>query len=303
MSFLAKIFTLCIALVFSNVILAANDRGLVWKVTKNSSDKSSSQTNPTIAYIVGSIHLAKDDFYPLRPEIEKAFQQSDTLVVEVDITEQNTQVNEWLMANGLYKPPETLRDHLPTATYQRLERFINRESLSTDDLLQQRPALLGISVSLYQLKELGMNPALGLDQHFLQAAHQNKKPIRSLETINDQLTALFAFPDDALMVEQLLDQAEQLPILMNDMTSAWKSGDANALSKLLLDQNNEKNAVRFKPLMEAMFYQRNRRMAEKIDDWLQEGGRYFIVVGSGHLVGEDNLIDLLRQKGYSLSRY
>jgi uncharacterized protein YbaP (TraB family) len=303
MSFIAKIFTLCIALVFSNVILAANDRGLVWKLTQNTNDISATK-KLSKAYIVGSIHLAKDDFYPLRPEIEKAFQRSDTLVVEVDITEQNSQVNDWLMANGLYKPPETLRDHLPAATYERLEKFITSEGLSANDLMQQRPALLGISVSLYQLKELGMNPALGLDQHFLQAAHQDKKPIRSLETINDQLTALFAFPDDALMVEQLLDQAEQLPLLMNDMTNAWKSGDSNALNKLLLDQNNKKDTVRFKPLMEAMFYQRNRRMAEKINGWLQEeGGTYFIVVGSGHLVGKDNLIDLLRQKGYSLARY
>jgi uncharacterized protein YbaP (TraB family) len=80
--------------------------------------------------------------------------------------------------NGLYKLPEKLRDHLPTETYPQLERFNNREGLSADDLLQQRPALLGISVSLYQLKELGMNPALGVDQHFLQAAHRGNKVIR-----------------------------------------------------------------------------------------------------------------------------
>lgn len=297
MQIIRKIFLTSIALLLGSVALAANDRGLIWKLTN---DKPGEK--PATAYILGSIHLAREDFYPLRIEIENAFKQSDVLIVEVDITEGGAELNDWLHEHGLYTPPETLRDHLPDSTYQRLVKFIEKENLSEVELLQQRPALLGISVSLYQLNSLGMNPALGLDQHFLKKAHAVNKPIRPLETIQDQLTLLFAFPDDALMVDQLINQSEQLPALVDDMTQAWKNGDSNALAELLINMNSEKESIRFKPLMEAMFYQRNRRMVEKIDQWLKQGGTYFIVVGSGHLIGEQNIIDLLRQRSYTLRR-
>ena len=49
-----------------------------WKVTNPKTNQ--------IAYLVGSIYLGKEEFYPLPAVIEKAFAASDALVVEVDIT-------------------------------------------------------------------------------------------------------------------------------------------------------------------------------------------------------------------------
>jgi len=39
-------------------------------------------------------------------------------------------------------------------------------------------------------------------------------------------------------------------------------------------------------------------MAAHIDDYLHSGKRHFVAVGVLHLVGEKNIIDLLKRRGY-----
>jgi len=43
--------------------------------------------------------------------------------------------------------------------------------------------------------------------------------------------------------------------------------------------------------------ERNAGMAEKIEGYLSTGGDYFVLIGSGHFVGENSIIDLLRARG------
>lgn len=40
-----------------------------------------------VVYLLGSMHVLTPDFYPLAPEIDKAFAASATLVEEVDLDE------------------------------------------------------------------------------------------------------------------------------------------------------------------------------------------------------------------------
>ncbi|MFO7595270.1 MAG: TraB/GumN family protein, partial [Desulfocurvibacter africanus] len=37
-------------------------------------------------YLLGSIHLAEPDLYPLDPALQRVFEASDVLVVEADVT-------------------------------------------------------------------------------------------------------------------------------------------------------------------------------------------------------------------------
>jgi len=54
------------------------------------------------------------------------------------------------------------------------------------------------------------------------------------------------------------------------------------------------------PLVEeAVLIARNRDWAKAIEPMT---GRPFIAVGAGHLTGTDNLIDLLKAKGFSITR-
>ena len=42
---------------------------------------------PTVAYLVGSLHVLTPDFYPLPEPFERALEASGTLVEEIDLAE------------------------------------------------------------------------------------------------------------------------------------------------------------------------------------------------------------------------
>ena len=43
-------------------------------------------------------------------------------------------------------------------------------------------------------------------------------------------------------------------------------------------------------------------MAEKMISYLKTNKKYFIIVGAGHLVGKEGIIQLLRNKGFTLNQ-
>jgi len=95
-----------------------------------------------------------------------------------------------------------------------------------------------------------------------------------------------------------LDEAE---LLMAEMVRYWKSGDENKMNKLLFeDALNDYPA--FSEIYDKLFYNRNASMTRKIEAMLNQPGNYFVVVGSGHLIGEKGIVNTLRKNGYDVER-
>jgi len=51
-----------------------------------------------------------------------------------------------------------------------------------------------------------------------------------------------------------------------------------------------------------MLTSRDRQMANRASEYMAEGKKVFFTVGAAHLIGEDNVIDLLVQRGYEAVR-
>ena len=99
-------------LFFCAQVFASEDRALFWKLSSEHSE----------VYLLGSIHFANSGFYPLRSEIEQAFDASDTLVVEVDITQVSPA--SIMTMDTMYPQGESIKDHVSQETYNELiKRF------------------------------------------------------------------------------------------------------------------------------------------------------------------------------------
>ena len=61
--------------VFAQDSLSQSKKSFLWKV----------QSKTNTVYVLGSIHYLKKEMYPLDEKIEKAFEQSEILVVEADV--------------------------------------------------------------------------------------------------------------------------------------------------------------------------------------------------------------------------
>ena len=44
-------------------------------------------------------------------------------------------------------------------------------------------------------------------------------------------------------------------------------------------------------------------MAAKVEEFLKTNKKIFVVVGVGHLILEDNVLEILSKKGYSIQKF
>ena len=249
-------------------------------------------------YLLGSMHLARADIYPLRAEIMQAFAGAGTLAVELDISgPRQMQFQQMILARGSYPAGESIRDHLSATTWQSLQQHLSASGLPPRMLESMRPGLLLITLSALEMMKLGLNPEWGIDRYFLEQARGQKR-IHEMETIEQQIGLLLDFPQEDLLVRQTLAQLDNMEASVDELVSVWKRGDAPALQKLIMDDELARNPE-FRSVYEHMFDQRNRAMTRQVEDFLRSSGRYFVVVGAGHLVGEQGIISLLEKKGYS----
>ena len=82
---------------------------------------------------------------------------------------------------------------------------------------------------------------------------------------------------------------------MDSLVYAWQNGDIEFLEELL----SSESAVLSIGGDEMSFKlndERNFQMLEIIEKYLESNEKYFIIVGAAHLVGENGLINLLREK-------
>jgi len=252
-------------------------------------------TSATV-YVLGSIHVANESLYPLDPRITKAFEQSDVLVLETELTPTaKARGAKLLQQAGMYTPPDTLDAHLDDSTRAALQGALAQRGIPPEAVQIMRPWLVSLTLTIAQLGTLGFKPELGIDEHF--RARAMRKHLASLETVEQQV-AVFKDMPEAMQLASLRQTLEQLPELsamVGQAFDAWRAGDSAALDVLLVAPMRKE----FPKLYERVFVERNRRMAEAIAGYLEGNGSVFVVVGTGHLVGPNSVLHFLKQRGHA----
>jgi uncharacterized protein YbaP (TraB family) len=249
------------------------------------------------SYLLGSLHAAQDEVYPLPEAMEAAFGTCDTLVVEADIGGRpESEMLTMVLAQAVNTGGSSWIEQLDEDSTRRLSRILSRHGLTVDALRRFRAWYVAQTISLLEMKRLGMRPENGIDRHFLSRA-RGAKLILELEGLKQQL-ALFSGLSDReqeLLLQYTLRDVENLEVMLDDITAAWREGDEAKLDQLLNGYVRESQGL--EGVFAKLFRDRNRLMAGKIRDYLRTDRDYFIVVGAGHLVGSDGLLRLLSDSG------
>lgn len=284
-----RIACVCVfALCFS--AQAANDRTLFWQL----------EADRATVYLLGSIHLADASLYPLRETITDAFETSEFLVVEADTTAANPAQMQAIMSRAMYPPGEDLSQHLAAETLSILQDYAEQRGIPLELLIRQKPAMLMLTLAAMEYQRLGLVSDYGIDQYFLSRA-KPAKTVLELESVDQQFEMLLSLEMDDLLVRHSIADMERAPSMIGDLVELWKSGDAAGLEKLMI-KDVLVESPELSPLIDQLIFRRNATMAQKIGGMIQRGGRYFVVVGAGHLVGEGSIVDLLKKAGFELER-
>lgn len=260
------------------------------------------QSSTSKVYLLGSIHLAKPDMYPLDEKIENAYKNSDILVVEVNTNKYNDHVlQQKFLGKGIYSSGQSLKSNLSARTYDLLEEKLNELRINIEQVNHLKPWFLALNLTVMNLRKLGFNPEYGIDQYFLNKA-KGTKEIAELESVNYQINFFDGFStkmQDKFLLSTLIDLNIMEEQIANVIT-AWKRGDADKLNEILFAEFER--YPQLQPVFYKLFDERNEKMVSKIESYLKDSSSYFVVVGAGHLVGEEGIINLLRKKGYSANQ-
>lgn len=270
---------------------------LLWKISDNNSS----------VWILGSIHYADSSFYPLSKVIEQAFQESEALAVEMDISDTETQIQteEEFKKEGMFAENENLKDFLPDSLWEKLDSIAIVLGVPSEMFLPMRPWMAATVLASMAILSTGIEKDLGIDVVLLDSAANSGKEIIALETPKEQVQSFSDVADSnetsgISYLETTFKEFENLKPMLKSILHAWKTADIKALQELLKTENMTKTEEK---LNQKIYNERNFKMAAKVEEFLKANKKIFVVVGVGHLILEDNVLEILSKKGYSIQKF
>lgn len=242
-------------------------------------------------YLLGSIHVAKPDMYPLDYRIEGAYRSSDIVAFEIDMGKLDPlKLREYLT----YTDGRTLKEQISAENYEKLRKIFLSKGILEEAMLKFKPWAAATTAQTLMLSEAGYDQTIGIDRYFLNKTTQDNKKVRELETPEYQLGLLSSFDKVGdSFIEYALESTGDPAVEVDRMVAAWKKGDKKALKNIL--DSARYDYPQFEEMFEKIIDERNDNMTKKIEDWLKENKTIFIVVGAGHLIGERGIINQLKK--------
>lgn len=283
---LFKSFLVVLVFVFSSAALAQSS---VWKVSKDGQH----------FFLGGTIHVLSAEDYPLPPEFEQAYRQSQVLVLEADTSVYESPEGQAKMMQALMndKPLKTV---LKSETYQRLADYLASKSLPMGMFGQFKPWAAGLVLSFMEYERLGMKPEFGVDKHFDAAAKRDTKERLFLESGESQLQLIGQVgdqnPDDWML--STLNELDNIEVFIAAMRKTWRAGDLEALAA----HPSVAEIKQYPEIYNAVLSTRNQTWMEKLVTFVDDAQVEFVLVGALHLPDTGGILGLLQADGFTIEQ-
>jgi uncharacterized protein YbaP (TraB family) len=262
---------------------AAFGQSSVWKISNNGN----------IVYLAGSIHLLRQRDYPLPTEFDAAFDNSEILVLEADVSNMEGRVYTQL-ENG-----ETLESRLSKKTYSLFLKRAGEFSLPLSAFRNLRPSMAVAVFSVRILTDLGFTVP-GVDFHYLARAKAEAKDLMYLESVETHLGTLSAVSraedEDRRVFEALNELDDAGPELMS-LVNGWRAGMPDAAENFVREMQEKRPEI-----YEIMLAARNLAWIPVIRSCLATPETEFIIAGIAHFYGPDGLLELLARQGFRVEQ-
>lgn len=280
-----------------------NGEGLLFRIERDGLDAS---------HLFGTMHLSDPRVLDLAPAVETAFADADRLVVEtLDIADEAKMAGQLLMRADLTQipPGRELSDFVPEDRRADLEAALEENGTPLATVRTLQPWFVAVSLAMPACEIARQaEGARVLDLHLLDRAEAEGMALSGLETGPEQLEALASLPLD-LQGENLmatLDIADRLPDVFETMIELYAEGRialiGSAIEAVAPAGTDEASAAEiYAAFEERVVTARNHTMAERLEPILSEGGA-FVAIGALHLPGEEGVVELLSQDGWTVTR-
>ena len=283
-------FALILTLVLLQIVPGVWADAPVWRATDGES----------IVYLGGTVHLLRPEDYPLPEEFDQAYEGSSELFFETDIASMNDlSVQAQMLQKLSYSDGRTLKDVLDTEAYAALETYTDGVGMPLMMLEQFKPGMIVSTLQVLEFQRMGFTPQ-GVDAFFNTQALADGKSVGALETLDEQISFLAAMGEgnESEFIMMSLEDLDSMANLIDEMIGAWRAGDSEALRTMFVDDMLERAPV----VYDSLLRQRNLRWIPQIEAMFDDPEIEFVLVGAAHLVGADGIVELLRARGYAVSK-
>lgn len=287
------------------------DKGehVLWKI----------QGKKNTVWLLGSVHMLPESAHPFPAAFDEAYNAADRLVFEINMDSDGMMgAAMGLMMKAMIMDGRTLKDLVSPETWALLEPRLDglakmfasmagdaspspaTVKLMKESLMRMKPWFIGMLLQVGDAQEGGeYRPDLGVDLFYAARAREEGKEIGGLETLEEQIgffESLTGESGEEFLLSSLRQSdpgAEEL----DRMVDAWKKGDIALLDELVNGSMKDSPET-----YDLLLVQRNKNWVPQIRKFLESDENYLVIVGAGHLVGKQSVVQLLRNQGYKVER-
>lgn len=262
------------------------NHGLLWELSKPGIEP---------AYLFGTIHSEDPEVLQLPQPVQQAIDRCNTVVLEMllDAEAMMYSSTAMLMMDG-----RMLSDIIGKPLFRQTASAIRSRGIQELVLERMKPWAAAVILSM-PASETG----LVLDMMLYQSALEQGKSVHGLETVEEQLNVFEALSekDQVLLLQDAVENFPELDALHAELLEAYKQRDLAglmALGEAAMQAGDQQLADEFQ---QHLVVDRNHRMLDRMQVYLRQG-EVFIAVGALHLPGEEGLLKLLEQQGFTVRR-
>lgn len=258
------------------------------------------QGSNCVVHLLGSVHVLKDEHYPLPAVFESAFSNASVVVFETDVggmMKPETQAQ--LLSKAMLPDGVFLKDHLSQETYTNLQTYLKENNLPEMLVNKLRPGFAMMTLVMVEVQKLGFQAENGVDMYFYRRAQKQKKSIRQLESLEFQINLVCEMDkeESESLVKSTLEDLKDAKTKFGELLAAWQRGNEAELEQILNEANRKEPE-----LMKRLVTDRNARWTPQIEQLAKGTNNVAVVVGAAHLVGHDGVVDMLRSRGWTVTQ-
>lgn len=263
----------------------ADSNTLLWEISGNGLQKSS--------YLFGTFHLMCRDDISFSTQLKTALSNADYVYMEMDMDDPSVMLGGLLMMN--MKDGKKLKDLYTEDEYEKVSQYFKDTMHLPMELLgSTKPFFL--AAMLYP-KMMPCKTLTGVEEELMKLARAQKKEIKGLETMEFQASVFDSIPyeEQAKDLLKSIDSMQSYKQDFDTILSVYKSQNLGDIEKQFKDSE-----FGMEDHQDLLLNNRNKNWVNQLNMVMKKNS-VLVAVGAGHLVGEEGLINLLRNEGYTLT--
>jgi uncharacterized protein len=257
------------------------DHPFLWAVEKDG----------TTTYMLGTMHMGIDAKRRLPEIVWQKLEGARAFAMETD-------PNDVAKLDLFRGDGTTLHSELGAVKWRALEDAVGSDQAIRVD--RMKPFVAATIVGT-----LGLPQTLAMDGVLLREAQVEAKPLVFLEPIESQAKILEKWMTTRALGE-MLDDVDAVKRRSHALLDAYTSGDEAAVQAVTAEEHADAlehghTEAEYADEMKDLVYSRNAAWIPELERFHADGGG-FVAVGTLHLVGPGSVLDLLRQRGYKVTR-